>query len=48
VNHQDEDTYNPEVHHVREKDQEHGKGVMESVLVEVTLWADEYVLEEAA
>jgi hypothetical protein len=48
VNHQDEDTYNPEIHHVGEEDQEHGKGMMESVLVEVTLWSDEYVLEEAA
>ena len=47
VNQENKDSNHPEVHHVREEDEEHRKRVMKSILVKVTLWSDEYVLEKA-
>lgn len=47
MNHENEDTYHPEIHHIREEDEEHRKSMMQSILIKVTLRPNKNMLEKS-
>ncbi len=48
MNHEKEDSNHPEIHHIREKNQEHWESMMQSVFIKVAFRSDKNVLEESS